>query len=354
MPTTRFSSNEEILHSIRYSDEWYHRQCREYFFRDRPLTLALTPSPPAPQVQLEQIQDSCNKSTAIYFTTPQSHSHTSNYARNVGELSDIIYSIYEQWFQSHNMDIDFGKFVAKLICLKTSSDEQTVTGEEVISLHKAWCEHVDNTLPLCSIDPTGTEHAKAMYRLDNYGATGINVKQHIYYNLPPTFRALIMIIDHHASNKFSERVVHLVRTDITADLSAPITFESITHKFDDERYFGHGKDNVISTTLSAAIEFVIALESREHATFPEKHRDPSIVDEKMGSPTERARLRGYTGPEIRGPSSGWVKLVEGEDLLPPVTTLVSIKRHRAGLPNPRLAHRRKMVKERGGWRGTSS
>ena len=212
-------------------------------------------------------------------------------------------------------------------------------------------------LYLCALQhkhPTGTEHEKDMYRLHNHGITGINVQQHMYYNLLPTFRALIMTVDNHATDRSSESVVHLVRTDITSKLSAPITFESIRPKFDDERYFGHGKDNVISTTLSAAIEFVIALESREHAAFPEKHRDPSIVDEKMGSPTERARLRGYTGPEIRGPSSGWVKLAKGEDVLSPVTTLVSIKRHRAGWPNPRLPYRRKMIKERDGWKGTSS
>ena len=353
MPQTRSSSNEEILHKIRYSDEWYHRWSREYFFRRRPLTLALTPSSPTPQVQLEQIQDSCNKSTAIYFITPHFESHTLNYSRD-GAGSDIIHSIYEQWFRSHHMDIDFGKFVAKLICLKTSSDEQTVTGEEVISFHKAWCQHVETTLPLCSKALTGTEHEKDMYRLDNYGVTGVNQKQHMYYNLQPLFRALIMIIDNHPSDTISERIVHLVRTDNTSELSAPITFESVRPKFDDERYIGHGKDNVISTTLSAAIEFVMALELREHAAFPERQRDPSIVDEKTGNPMKSARLKGYTGPEIRGPSSGWVKLVEGEDVLPPVTPLVAMKRGRAGLPHPRLAHRRKMIKTRDGWRGTSS
>ena len=353
MPKTRSSSNEEILHSIRYSDEWYHRSCREYFFRLRPLTLALTPSSPTPQVQLEQVQDSCNKSTAIYFATPHSEAHTLGYVRDAGIGSDLIYSIYEQWFRSHNMDLDFGKFVAKLICLEIPSDKQTVTDEEVVNFHRAWCEHVENTLPLCSKAPTGTERDKDMYRLHHHGMTGINVKQHMYYNLLPTFRALIMVIDNHKTDEISERVVRLVRTGISSALSAPITFESIKPKFDDERYFGHGKENVIYTTLSAAIEFVIALESREHAAFPENHRDPSIVDEKTGSPTKWARLKGYTGPEIRGPSSSWVKLVDGEDVLPPVTTLVASKRHRAGLPNPRLAHRRKMIKTRDGWRGTS-
>ena len=352
MPRTRSSSNEKILHNIRYSDEWHHRWSREYFFRHRPLTLALIPSSPTPQVQLEQIQDSCNKSTAIYCITPHFEPHTLNYTRDAGDRSDIIYSIYEQWFRSHNMDIDFGRFVAKLICLKTLSNEQKVTVEQVISFHRAWCEHMENTLPLCSEVPTGTEYEKDMYRLHHHGTTGINVKQHMYYNVLPTFCALIVIIGNHTTGENSERVVHLVRTDIASELSARITFASIRPKLEDERYFGYGEENVISTSLSAAIEFVMALDLREQAAFPGKRRDPSIVDEKMGNPTERARLRGYTGPEIRGPSSGWVKLVEGEDVLPPVTTLVSVKRRRDGLPNPRLPQSRKMIKI-DIWRGIS-
>ena len=338
MPVTRSSFNEEILHNLRYSNEWHHRQHREYFFNTRPLALALTPSSPIPQVQLEQLQDSCNKSTAIYFITPDLEPRTSNYA---GDRSDIIYSIYEQWFRSHNLDIDFGKFVAKLICLKTPSDEQMVTSEEVLSMHKAWCEHVENALPLGPKGKDPTETETASYKIDNYGVTGINEKQQAHYSLLPTFRALIMIIDNQASDKGTERVVHLVRTNFTTELSAPITFESISPKFEQQRFCEHGKDNVVSTTLSAAIAFVMALESREQAAFPETHRDPSIMDESFGNPMESARLRGYTGPEIRGPSSAWVQLAEGEDVLPPATILVALERRRAGLPNPRLAHHRR-------------
>ena len=93
-------SNDEILCNIRYDEELYHRRCREYFFRDSPLTLNLNPSSLIPQiqheqVQLEQIQDSCNKSTAMYFITPHFEPYTANYARDHGDRSDIIYFTYE-------------------------------------------------------------------------------------------------------------------------------------------------------------------------------------------------------------------------------------------------------------------
>ena len=100
-----------------------------------------------------------------------------------------------------------------------------------------------------------------------------------------------MIIDNHASERSTEREVHLVRTDITSDLSAPITFESIEPKFDQDRLVGHRNTNVVTTTLSAAIDFVMALESREQAAFPERRRDPNIVDKRLGDcHMERAEL----------------------------------------------------------------
>ena len=92
----------------------------------------------------------------------------------------------------------------------------------------------------------------------------------MYYKLQSIFRALIIIIDSHASEKSTETVVHLIRTNMTSELSAPIILESIRPRFEQNLFFGHENKNVVSTTLSAAIDFVMALESREHAAFPEK------------------------------------------------------------------------------------
>ena len=321
MPIPRpVRTNEEILRRVRYFEEWDHRRRREYFAVDRPLTLSLNHSLPIPQVQLEQIQDCCNKLTAIYYMTS-------------GKLFDVMHSIYEQWFRGHNIDINFGKFVAKLIRLEIPSDEQKVTGEDVIGFHKAWCEHVENSLPLCSPEngQTGTELEIFTYRHHHHGTLGINQEQYMHYKLQSIFRALIIVIDSHASEKSTETVVHLVRTNMTSELSAPITLESIRPQFEQNLFFGHENKNVVSTTLSAAIDFIMVLESREHAAFPEKCWDPSIVDRRLGdskSPMERAREEGYTGPEIREPTTGWVKLAEGEDVKLPMTPLAIARKSR--------------------------
>ena len=314
MPIRRpVRTNEEILRRVRYFEEWEHRRRREYFALNRPLTLSLNHSLPIPQVQLEQIQDCCNKTTAIYYMTSRMP-------------FDVMHSIYEQWFRGHNIDIRFGKFVAKLIRLEIPSNEQKVTGEDIIGFHKAWCEHVENSLPLCSPEngPTGTEYEIFTYRRQHHGTLGINQEQYIHYKLQSTFRALIIIIDSHASEKSTETVVHLVRTNMTSELSAPITLESIRPQFEQNLFFGHDNKNVVSTTLSAAIDFVMALESPEHAAFPGKCWDPNIVDKMLRgwkSPMERAREEGYTGPEIREPTTSWVKLAEGEDVKLPTTPL---------------------------------
>lgn len=73
-------TNEQILYNLRYSQEWYHRRYREYFGVYDPLTL--TPCLPNPPVRLEHIQDSCNKSTAVYSMTPHLEPHIMVYSKD--------------------------------------------------------------------------------------------------------------------------------------------------------------------------------------------------------------------------------------------------------------------------------
>lgn len=236
----------------------------------------------------------------------------------------MIFSIYERWFRDHNVDIDFGNFVAKLIRIKIPSFEQRPTVGGIIEIHRAWCEHVESSLPSCSrkTDSTGTEIGDPSSEF--HGSIGINRNQNMYYKLKPLFRALIMIVDHHATPGM-EKIVHLLRTNIPSEISAPITFESISPKLESDKSMGYHNDDLITTTLSAAIDFVTALETREEKAFPENQRDSSIIDQRGADPGHHARQAksmGYTGPEIRGTSSSWGKLAEGEIVLPPITPTI--------------------------------
>lgn len=296
------SINEEILRTFRAFEEYQHRRCQEYFYDDGMLTLFS--SLPIPQVDLEQIQDSCNKFTAIYSLASHLERSTLAFHFDKGIRDDIMFSTYEQWFHDHNVDIDFGSFAAKLIRIETSNNKPCQTIEDIITAHKAWCDHVEISLPLCSRkNSTEGENDRPLL----HGPIGINKRQNIYYKLRPLFRALILVIDHHASPGV-EKLVHLIRTNISSKLSAPITFDSISLKLHSNMFSNHTNDNVVITTLSVAIDFVMTLERREREVFPKPNnqRDSSIIDERganSGCHTIKARSLGYTGPDIRETSS---------------------------------------------------
>ena len=330
MPRT-LRTNEEILRKLRNGEVYHHRRCREYFFDHGILTLPL--SLPIPHVDLEQIQDSCNKSIAIYSITPHLEAHTEAYSRDSASRSKMIFSLYERWFRDHQSDVDFGNFVTKLIRVEIPSIDTKPTVGDITMIHKAWCEHVEINLPLCSrkTDSTGTEIDDPSFEF--HGCIGIDRKQNKYYKLKSLFRALIMIVDHHASSD-TEQVVHLFGTGLSSGLSAPITFESISPKLESEKSLGDHNNGLVTTTLSAAMDFVTALELREEKAFPESQRDSSIVDMRGADPgyhTRVARSMGYTGPEIRRASSTWVKPAEGEVVLSPLTPGVTRMKHRVGM-----------------------
>ena len=153
MPRSRLD-NEGILRKLAFSEEYHHRRCRQYFFGLGFLTLP--PSLPIPQVHLGHIQDSCNKSYSYLLITHHLAGHTKTHNCDSANRSDKIFSIYERWFRDHNVDIDFANFVAKLIRVKISSFEQRPTAGDIIELHKAWCEHVESSLPLCPRKPDST------------------------------------------------------------------------------------------------------------------------------------------------------------------------------------------------------
>ena len=343
MPRSRSPrTNDEIRHSLRYDAEWYHRQRQEYFFHTRPLILPLNPSSLDLEVQLEQIQDSCNKSTAIYCIHPPLEPHTKNYCQEFGRRADIIYYLYERWFCDHHVDIDFGKFVAKLISVSTAVDQQASI-EEIITFHQVWCKHVEHALTLCgpNKDLQGVPVRDRPYD-PSHGCMGINQDQNMHFKLRSVFRSLIIIVDNNATQGGAERVVHLVRTDLS-ELSAPITFESVSPKLEHDPSRGR-----VTTTLSAAITFVMALELREQAAFPEEYGDPSVLEEREGpgKHMEIAKSKGYSGPHLSGPSSGWVQLAEGEEVMSPVTPFLMSRWCRLGVDRPRQTHDRGRRKAR--------
>ena len=343
-------TNEEIIHRLRYDEEWRHRSSREYFF-DKPLDLPLTLPPADLKVELEHIQDSCNKSTAIYITSPRPKPRTLSYNQESTIRCDIIYTIYERWLDSHNVDIDFGNFFAKLICTRPSANDQAPV-QDIISFHRRWCDHVESTLPSCatSMKLRGVPFYDRPYNPD-YGVIGINSDQNSHFKLRPLFRALILIADNDPKPTGAERVVKVIRTDLAAELSAPIDLASIEPKIE----YDLSRGQQVTTTLSAAYDFVTALELREQAAYPGRYRDPEAAEELEGPGChmKKAKSMGYSGPAIQGSSSGWIHLNEDEEVLPPVTPLMVRMRCQLRLGPPRMPWGRKVTVTKG-WCESSS
>ncbi|KAL8996316.1 MAG: hypothetical protein Q9169_004155 [Polycauliona sp. 2 TL-2023] len=310
-------SNEQILYQLRCEEERHHQSAREHFFANRHLNLPLTPAPADLKVELEQIQDSCNKSTAIYIRNPAPEPHTLARSEESSVCSDIIYTLYERWFSSHNVDIDFGNFFAKLICARPMVTKQANI-QDIINLHRIWCNHVERTLPSCatSSELQGVPYHDRPYNPDH--GIGFNADQNSRFKLRPLFRALILIPDGNPNLPGADRVVQIIQTNL-ASLSAPIDFAAIEPKFKYNPSRGR-----VTTTLCAAYDFVTALELREQAAYPRQYRDPEVAEELEGPGChmKKAKSRGYTGPAIQGSSSRWVHLHEDEEVLSPITPVM--------------------------------
>lgn len=83
--------------------------------------------------------------------------------------------------------------------------------EDVIEIHRAWCDHVAATLLLFP----NTNISSHLIDNPDHGSLGINAEQIVHYKLQLLFRALI-IIDIHAGEEGTEQKFQLVYTDITS------------------------------------------------------------------------------------------------------------------------------------------
>jgi hypothetical protein len=301
-------TNEEFLRSLRFERELAHRHHLEWRFIHS--HLVLPPTLPLPQVTLDHIQDSCNKSIPIYWIGPRA-----------GGLILTLNLVYQKWFRGHKSDLEFGRFTAALIRIE-SPEMERVTVQDIVKVHNAWCEQIDTTMSSFYGDKvTVSDYSNREER----GSIAINAEQHMHFKLQPLFRALCIVVDEPVENATAQ-IVYLVSTGIvTSGLSEPISLKG----FEDEGTRGEiSGRNVVTTTLPAAIEFVMELDKREQRACLDG-RDLTVLDNFLGGISacnKYAQRRGYTGEEIQGPSTSWVPVSEGEAIVPPRTPISRIVR----------------------------
>ncbi|KAG4430118.1 hypothetical protein IFR05_014402 [Cadophora sp. M221] len=241
----------------------------------------LTPTLPLPFVHWDTLQDLCNKSVGIYWTKPRP-----GIRHNPRFLEQFIYDTWARG-RIHKRDLEFGRYVAKLVML--GWPDRLASTNEVLDVHRALIERYEETQPKI---PLMDENDR--YSLQYHGK--INTLRSEYFKIRPLFRALIIILENPNFSDAPNQEVLLVRTGAEDGLSAPIDFEALS---------GKGNDSV-TVTLETALRFVIQLHEREAAAFPETEHS-YVHDMRHGNRERQAALIGYTGPEVNGPSTGWIE-----------------------------------------------
>ncbi|KUJ14120.1 uncharacterized protein LY89DRAFT_737115 [Mollisia scopiformis] len=300
-PTT----DQDIIYAQRRSDEGYHRFLLER--RVFTLPLILPSLPRLPYVELFDVQDCCNKATAIYWADyRQKQACNPTYFTMLIKALNVI---YPQWFlvDGHHTDIEYGRFVAKFIRLQDAEiRQQTVAG--VLKVHQELCERVITPDP-----PIETIEYQHWTRYSKF-YFNIDIKNRIYYRLRPLFQALVIYVED-IEHRCHELPVKLIRTGFTDSLSAPIDFNDIKSGILSQNEDG----TIVTVLLQTAIKFVMALDERERKALPRKIdeegqevmrvRRLSIMRERIKTP--------YNGPELTGPPSSWVDTSKFETVVVP-------------------------------------
>jgi len=278
LPDADRHMNDMIVNALRSKREGSPRERLRCIFAARPLEpdpQLLLPSPAkkpfkAPWLlNIEHLQDVCNKTIAIYSTYTQ-------------YTSEKLYKfLFDQWVLSHGgdvnkVDLEFARFFAKLIRIRFPNGPATT--QELLLIHQALCEA-----------STAAKHAgfekevDEQYKLtsNDYFLAGHQTE---FYNIKPLYKALFMIIEKQIpenETNFEMQKVRLVHTGCTTGLIYPITFEGldILEKIN---------ENEVVTTLPKAYQFVMGLDQME-GTGEEK-RNEKILDDWLGIPKVQLQM----------------------------------------------------------------
>lgn len=272
------STNDIIVNALRSARENTFRERLRRIFAQRPLQLDLQLPLPSPEknpseapwlLSIEQLQDVCNKTVAIYSTYTQ-------------YKSEKLYTfLFEQWVLSHGgdvhkVDLEFARFFAKLILI--GHRKGPATTQELLPLHQALCE-ASTTAKHAGFEKDVEEQYKLF--ANNYFLAGHQTE---FYDIRPLYRALIMVIEKQIPEdepNFELQRVKLVRTGYTTGLIHPITFEglSILEKINE--------DEVVAT-LPEAYQYLMDLDRREGAL--QETRDEKILDHYLGIPKVQLQM----------------------------------------------------------------
>ena len=278
--------DEDILRHVRLQREREHRNDTYWVFVNYPLEIPATQPKPRiglPQIDFSHLQDLCNKSVVLYSRT----------CPPPVNMASLFLFMKDRWScgDIHHTNIEFSRFFAKHIRILPTHPSRLSSSSEVKAVHSALIQRLREKEPMFS-NPMSSR------------IPGLATQQTEHFKLGPVFSALFMIIEDPAKPGFedySEVKVRLVRTGVPVRSGTPFSFDCLGPTIKDE----------VLTTLPEAIDFVLDLERQEEAISPTA-RDESALDYRLqGKPadmTQEYRNKyGYSGGELQGPSTSWVK-----------------------------------------------
>lgn len=155
--------------------------------------------------------------------------------------------IYRQWVDPRRTDLEFGRYLAKLVCVNSTTEIPDT--RQVIRIHDTICKQVDGL-------PTNFEQHP-----DSVCGPNIHSYDHLqYHKLDPLFRSLIIIIEDKGPDGRPSggppKQVKLVKTGLQSPLRTPIDFSRIGESTTSD-------SNQVTITFSIAIKFVMELDRAE-------------------------------------------------------------------------------------------
>ncbi|KAK0655552.1 hypothetical protein B0T16DRAFT_397231 [Cercophora newfieldiana] len=275
---------------------------------------------------LEQVDQSCNKSVAIYVMAAER-------AICPDLLLEMLHNyLYEKWFRPSISELEYGQFLAKIILPKTPSLPTGVGPSGVVDIlipvHAAISSRVEEArLAVKNLNPALSDMEASVVdpKLPKRFSRGISrlrslasiIRHQEFFILQPLFRALTIVIRNESFNPdtpdIGQLTVMMIRTGVEEGLSSPISFDPIAHRIYGFACGSRG-EIAVETTLETAVDFVMGLEKREVAAFGPRP-DPvastkGLEDGCFGGPStlHQARCIGWEDELLVGPSSRWVDL----------------------------------------------
>ncbi|KAK3291520.1 uncharacterized protein B0H64DRAFT_330440 [Chaetomium fimeti] len=180
----------------------------------------------------------------------------------------------------------------------SSGPPSDATIRTLTTFHGILWRQVEKRHRMARVEEQALEQKRGPVNVNNSWPTPTRVPWSEAHLLRPLFKALMAITccadyDNEDSTTAGRFPVYLVRTGVEDGLSAPISFDAelAAHRM---KFMS---ENVVKTTLEAAVDFIMALEAREAAVFGTQP-DPAYIE---------APPRDKEGRELtRLPSSQWV------------------------------------------------